>query len=446
MIKSFNEFNSTNESFVDWLSGNTETGELQKAGINDGSLDKVVEDFYSTLDQFAKSGKTITVQSTGNYIYSKLVEDIQLSLMFLGYNLTKHGVDGYFGPETAAAIIKFNDDTAAIQNEGKLVSFYRFISEAANGRLDTTELETVIGAGTPTDSDNKLNDIAAKAYREMETAAESAGITWEITDSYRNYDDQVSVAGKKGLYGKGGLAAVPGKSNHGWGSALDLKLDSKAQAWLNTNASKYGFSTIPGEPWHWEHKASVEFAKTGKEDPNAGKSTSVIIDADLIDRIIKKLKEKNFSQIDLDKYQSTNINTVNLTSAKDEEFYKAILKSLGVNETPEKIKFLKAWRQGEGGKALNNPFNTTKDIPGDADTKYNSVGVRNYPDRQTGLDATIKTLQLPQYKSLIELLKKDTITATELANSSALTTWGSGDMVKKVLVGGHINPPAIQSA
>jgi hypothetical protein len=124
-------------------------------------------------------------------------------------------------------------------------------------------------------------------------------------------------------------------------------------------------------------------------------------------------------------------------------FYKALLKELGVNETAEKIKFLMAWRQGEGGEARNNPFNTSKHIPGTVDSKYNSHGVRNYPNRKTGLDATVATLRLDHYKELINLLKKDTVTALELASSAALKKWGTGNMVRKVLAGGRINPPSI---
>lgn len=127
----------------------------------------------------------------------------------------------------------------------------------------------------------------------------------------------------------------------------------------------------------------------------------------------------------------------------DLTFYRAILKGLGVKETPEKIKFLQAWRQGEGGKARNNPFNTTKHIAGTTDTKYNSVGVRNYPDRKTGLNATVATLKLDHYKEIVDLLKKDTVTAHELARTAALKKWGTGPMVQKVLASGKVNPPAI---
>lgn len=323
----------------------------------------------------------------------------------------------------------------------KILSYSEFINEAANGRLDTSELEPIKGAGS-NKKGHKLNDVAAKAYSEMVAAAEADGITWEITDSYRDYEAQVDVAARKGLYKQGGLAAVPGTSNHGWGSAVDLKLNDDALAWLRANAEKFGFTNIPREPWHWEHKASVSFAKTGKEDPNVENTAPVLIDADLVKRIISELREKGFSQNDLKDYIKKD-HKVSLESEEDEEFYRAILKGLGANETPEKIKFLKAWRQGEGGSAKNNPFNTTKDVPGDDDTKYNSVGVRNYPDRQTGLDATLATLKLPYYTDLINKLKDDSITAVELANSPALDKWGTGPMARKVLAGGNINPPAI---
>ena len=93
------------------------------------------------------------------------------------------------------------------------------------------------------------------------------------------------------------------------------------------------------------------------------------------------LKKRNFGAKDIKNYVK-GVNSVALTSAEDEEFYKAILTSLGANVTPEKMTFLKAWRQAEGARAKNNPFNTTKSMPEDGVTSYNSVGVKNYPTRQ----------------------------------------------------------------
>ncbi len=116
-----------------------------------------------------------------------------------------------------------------------------------NGRLDTSSLE-LIGIGQ-----HKLVPSAAQAFKRMRADAAAAGITIGVTDSYRSYDQQVDLAKRKGLYAEGGLAAVPGTSNHGLGIALDLDLDARAQAWMRENGPKYGFTeNVPREPWHWE--------------------------------------------------------------------------------------------------------------------------------------------------------------------------------------------------
>ena len=42
--------------------------------------------------------------------FQKDVESLQIALILLGYDLPRHGVDGMFGPETAEAVEKFNED------------------------------------------------------------------------------------------------------------------------------------------------------------------------------------------------------------------------------------------------------------------------------------------------------------------------------------------------
>ena len=125
----------------------------------------------------------------------------------------------------------------------------------------------------------------------------------------------------------------------------------------------------------------------------------------------------------------------------DDEFYKSILKGLGAPITDENMKFFYAWRQAEGGKARNNPFNTTQSKPGS--TFYNCLkkgvsgcksGVRNYLSSQDGIDATVRTIKNGRYQNIINSLKSgDSAEKSALALKSS--PWGTGELALKVVRG-----------
>ncbi len=115
-----------------------------------------------------------------------------------------------------------------------------------NGKVPEHALSRVGNTG------HRLWSPAADALEKMTDAARRDGVTIGITDSYRSYDEQVDLVRRKGLYSQGGLAAKPGTSNHGWGLAVDLDLNSKQQAWMRANGARFGFvEDTPREPWHW---------------------------------------------------------------------------------------------------------------------------------------------------------------------------------------------------
>ena len=68
-----------------------------------------VEEFYNTLESAAANGG-LTQQPTGGIDYQKEVESMQIGLILLGYDLPRFGVDGLFGPETAAAVTEFTKE------------------------------------------------------------------------------------------------------------------------------------------------------------------------------------------------------------------------------------------------------------------------------------------------------------------------------------------------
>jgi D-alanyl-D-alanine carboxypeptidase len=118
-----------------------------------------------------------------------------------------------------------------------------------NGKIPASALERV------GDTNHKLWAPAAESLTRMMADAKKDGVQIGITDSYRPYSEQVDLAKRKGLYSQGGLAAKPGTSEHGWGMAADLDLNSKALSWMRANAGKYGFDeNTPRESWHWAYK------------------------------------------------------------------------------------------------------------------------------------------------------------------------------------------------
>ncbi|MCG5219494.1 M15 family metallopeptidase [Streptosporangium sp. KLBMP 9127] len=84
-----------------------------------------------------------------------------------------------------------------------------------------------------------------------------------VTDSYRSLANQQSV-----YYRRPGFAAVPGRSNHGLGMAVDLcggveRFRSAEFNWLEANSKRFGWIhpewaySNPFEPWHWEYDPKV---------------------------------------------------------------------------------------------------------------------------------------------------------------------------------------------
>lgn len=105
------------------------------------------------------------------------------------------------------------------------------------------------------DTGHRLWAPAANGLTALIEDARAEGIEIGITDSYRPLAVQERLAKEKGLYSQGGLAAVPGTSNHGWGLATDLDLDASALEWMRSNAWRYGFvEDVPREPWHWTYR------------------------------------------------------------------------------------------------------------------------------------------------------------------------------------------------
>lgn len=170
-------------------------------------------------------------------------------LSALGYSDTSSALSalGVPGVSSASSARSAGGTTAstALTADGIPVALAAY----GNGHVPASALEQVGTTGS------SMWAPAAESLERLIAAAKADGITIGVTEGYRSYDEQVSLAKTKGLYSEGGLAAVPGTSEHGWGMAADLKLDSAGLAWMRAHASEYGFyATAPRESWHWGYK------------------------------------------------------------------------------------------------------------------------------------------------------------------------------------------------
>lgn len=160
-------------------------------------------------------------------------------------------------PVVADSGVRFDQVLSAVVDDSTAVGPARTVDGVpgelavyGNGKVPRTALQEVGTTG------HRLWAPAGQALESLMAAAARDGVQIGITDSYRSYEAQVDVAERKGLYTQGGLAAVPGTSAHGWGLAVDLDLDAKAQAWMRTNGERFGFvEDTPREPWHWVYRA-----------------------------------------------------------------------------------------------------------------------------------------------------------------------------------------------
>jgi D-alanyl-D-alanine carboxypeptidase len=110
-----------------------------------------------------------------------------------------------------------------------------------------------------------LRADAALAFYKLNAAyRKQFGKDMCVRDAYRDLAEQRSI-----YYQRPGFAAIPGRSNHGLGQALDLCGGIESQGsvqfnWLRANSTKYGWFhpswaySSPFEPWHWEFGAEAE--------------------------------------------------------------------------------------------------------------------------------------------------------------------------------------------
>lgn len=140
------------------------------------------------------------------------------------------------------------------------------LSGGKNGRLPLAKLRR---CETQTQLETEAAFLYAPAAREfdrMVRAAAREGIVLQLVVGYRDFEEQERQKAIWTARGLPGNAATPGRSNHGWGTAIDINRHLPGVlAWMKENARDFGYDwptwaavvprgkKEPREPWHWEY-------------------------------------------------------------------------------------------------------------------------------------------------------------------------------------------------
>ena len=150
-----------------------------------------VDKFFSDLKQI---NEPITQQVLGTMEYQKDVELCQMSLVLLGYELPRHGIDGLFGPETANAVREYKQDN-------------NILSEATSQYMGGDNVK--VSGGVDSNIDTILQD-------KIESIANEYGGAFKITSAYRDLNKNSEIGGAK-------------NSSHLRHKAVDIVLNDKTK-------------------------------------------------------------------------------------------------------------------------------------------------------------------------------------------------------------------------
>ena len=279
------------------------TDDPKKADLVGNDVDK----FLSTLDSI---NTTVNQQARGTMRFQQDVESVQIALSLLGYSLPKYGVDGLFGPETAAAVNKYKKDKQIVESFEQTKK--EFLEELEMVRLGDTNFSNV-----DNDNDSTKNDKVNQALvDDIQKAAESAGVKAVITTAKSGHGE-LTTSGKKSRHGYGVAVDVSilngerckasGPRNNCTkfneaGNALKDALVALGYRWNSESGNDKAVlwqTSMGGNHYNHLHISNKAGASDAELEKVVGGAT---ITAKLADSLHSEVKAKNITSADLEKF------------------------------------------------------------------------------------------------------------------------------------------------
>lgn len=265
--------------------------------------------FYETLEK-AAAGDGISQQESGSMTFKNEVESMQIGLTLLGYQLPKYGIDGLFGPETAAAVQKFTNDY--VTSGGTPTQSGATVNEAVNLVGSSSGIIGRPGQGTHSAkgwANNNAWDVAAPVGTDVRS------LTTGTVVGFIKGDGTMKKDGVKKIYGD----QIKVQSTDGKPDVFYTHIESN----LSQGASvKEGdvigkIMTLPGMPSHVhvalssgnlaDFAAGLTNATGGSANTGGSSSGGTMVKAtkEMLLKLIQLLKAKNITKEDISKLTNT---------------------------------------------------------------------------------------------------------------------------------------------
>jgi GH24 family phage-related lysozyme (muramidase) len=271
-----------------------------------------IEEFYNTLESAADKGG-LTQQPTGGIDYQKEVESMQIGLILLGYDLPRFGVDGLFGPETAAAVREFTDDHVTEDDD-------KSVNETVELVASNTKLIGRPGQGTHSASgwaNNNAWDVAAPVGTDVRS------LTSGTVSSVKKGDGTIKKSGVKKIYGD---QIIIQSDNGPDVFYTHIETDLNRGARVEEGDVIGQIMTLPGMPSHvhvaLEYGNLSDYA-TGLSNASGGfgsslgtKESPIVMtkaSEEMLLKLIEMLKVKNISSEDLKKLTDPLVGNIDIS-------------------------------------------------------------------------------------------------------------------------------------
>ena len=295
-----------NESFLSDLLNKASGDKVSTPKFDDPTKADLVSDnvqeFFNTLKSI---DYPIFQQQYGSMSYKKDVETVQIGLLLLGYKLPKHGVDGLFGPETAAAVAQYRkDNNISDKEEGGQIHEAALIepvpidtitSQFGEKRSYETHPGVDIAASSGTPVKSPASGVVVTAG---ETPRCGGTIIIKHDNGFQsgfchiksirvNQGQQVEQGQEIGL--SGGASGDPGKGNsHGAHLHFTLRKDGELV-----------------NPLNYLGKGGYDFATSQKTTS----SSEAVISPNMVSDMINKLEARGVKPEDLNKFIDQAVTT-----------------------------------------------------------------------------------------------------------------------------------------